>query len=463
MPQVNLIGFKTIVSRRGAEEAETAKRLNLRLSKTSLCSLLPLRLCVKQNTISDCRTMLVPRAPKPYPSDMPAQPPKPDFPGKLFSVAQHDIFVLCTDEERFNGLIAVIKSAKRMIRMFTYMFKDDETGKLVLAQLVDAAMRGVDVQLMIDSFGSNDTNIEFFAPLTQAGGRFHVFGTKFNLGYLVRNHQKILVADERDAVIGGFNITDNYFGRAGDASWEDFGVILSGPKASILSDYLSDLVELTEDGGIKYLKLRKLIRGWKPGNGTLQLLIGGPTNRISPWALYLKKDLERAEHLQIVAAYFSPSQSILRRIAKVTRKGGSKLVLAGKTDNKATIGAARFLYTYLLKRGAQIYEYQARPLHMKLLVIDDIAYIGSSNLDVRSLFINIEIMLRIEDTAFADYMRSIIGDMTENSDEQTLEMHRARAGIFHRIGWFCKYLMVNSFDYTIGRRIKFRLMYNQKS
>jgi cardiolipin synthase A/B len=98
-----------------------------------------------------------------------------------------------------------------------------------------------------------------------------------------------------------------------------------------------------------------------------------------------------------------------------------------------------------------------------LLVIDDASYIGSSNLDVRSIFINIEIMLRIEDGAFADYMRSIIGDMIENSDEQTLEMHRARAGIFHRIGWFCKYLMVNSFDYTIGRRIKFRLMYNRKS
>jgi cardiolipin synthase len=378
-------------------------------------------------------------------------------------VEQHKLFVLRTDEERFDGVIAIIKSAKRTIRMFIYMFKDDESGKLVLAELVAAAGRGVDVQLMIDSFGSNDTKVEFFAPLTQAGGQFLVFGTKFNLGYLVRNHQKILVADERDAVIGGFNITDNYFGRAGDASWEDFGVILSGPKASILSAYLSELVELAEDGGIKYLKLRKLIRRWKHGDGALQLLIGGPTNRISPWALCLKHDLERAKHLQIVAAYFSPSQSILRRIAKVTRNGGSKLVFAGKTDNKATIGAARFLYTYLLKRGAQIYEYQARPLHMKLLVIGNASYIGSSNLDVRSIFINIEIMLRIEDESFADYMRSIIGDMIENSDEQTLEMHRARAGIFHRIGWFCKYLMVNSFDYTIGRRIKFRLMYNRKS
>ncbi len=406
---------------------------------------------------------LVPRPSKPYRCDMPAQMLLSEFPGKLFSVAQHDIFVLRTDEERFGAVIAVIKSAKRTIRMFIYMFKDDETGKLVLAELVAAAGRGVNVQLMIDSFGSNDSNVAFFAPLAQAGGRFQVFGTKFNLGYLVRNHQKILVADERDAVIGGFNITDNYFGRAGDASWEDFGVILSGPKSSDLSKYLSDLVELAEDGRVKYLQLRKLIRRWKPGDGALQLLIGGPTNRISPWALYLKKDLERAKQLQIVAAYFSPSQSILRRIAKVTRNGSSKLVLAGKTDNKATIGAARSLYTYLLKRGAKIYEYQSRPLHMKLLVIDDATYIGSSNLDVRSLFINIEIMLRIEDRPFADYMRSIIGDMIEQSDEQTPEIHRARAGIFQRIGWFCKYLLVNSFDYTIGRRIKFRLMYNRKS
>jgi cardiolipin synthase A/B len=385
------------------------------------------------------------------------------FPGAAFGVDGHNIHMLRTDDDRLNGVLAVIRSAAQRIRMFAYMFRDDVCGNKVLEELTAASTRGVDVHLMIDSFGSNETDLTFFDPLIKAGGHFYVFGSKWNLGYLVRNHQKILVADDRHAVLGGFNITDHYFGHAGAESWADFGIILSGPKSAALSSYLCDLIEMAGDGGIKYRRLRQLIRGWQPGSGPLQLLIGGPTNRISPWALFLKKDLEQAKRFHIVSAYFSPSQSVLRRISKVARLGYSKLVLAGKTDNRATIGAARSLYKYLLKRGAKIYEYQTRPLHMKLLIIDDAAYIGSSNLDVRSLFINMEIMLRIDDLEIANHLRSIIADMIQDSEEQTLEMHHARSGLIRRFGWFCKYLMVNSVDYTIGRRIKFRLMFNRKS
>jgi cardiolipin synthase A/B len=394
---------------------------------------------------------------------MPENHNKPGFPGKLFSVADHNIRVLSADQDRLEGTLAVIASAEKSLRMFSYMFRGDDSGKEILAALISAANRGAKVQLIIDSFGSNEITHDFFDPLIAAGGYYHCFSSKWNLGYAVRNHQKIIIADEKHAVIGGFNITDNYFGRAGDKSWEDFGIILSGSKVTELARYFDQLDDMSNDGGVQFFKLRRVIKAWKPGNGPIQWLLGGPTNRISPWALRLKKELETATNLHIVSAYFSPSQSILRRIAKVTRSGGSQIVLAGKSDNGATIGAARLLYKYLLKRGARIYEFQTRPLHMKLFILDDACYIGSSNLDTRSLFINLEIMVRIEDADLAKHLRSVIQNMVEHSEEQTIKLHLARHGFFRRAKWLLSYLLVNTVDYTIGRRIKFSLMFHRKN
>jgi cardiolipin synthase A/B len=392
---------------------------------------------------------------------MAAKSVKPKFPGKKFTVAGHQLHLVHAPEDRLQAVLSLIESATKSIRMFSYMFASDQTGQEVLAALVAAKYRGVTVQLIIDSFGSGDTKHEFFDDFVAAGGEYYCFSSRWGLGYFVRNHQKILIADDAHALIGGYNITDYYVGRAGDDSWEDMGAILSGPMVKPLSGYYDDLRELSKDGHIPFRKMRKLIGGWQPGTGPIRWLIGGPTNRISPWGLALKRSLETAKRVDLVAAYFSPSQTVLRRIARVTRRNnGSRLILAGKTDNGATIGAARLLYRYLLKRGATIYEYQPLPLHMKLVVIDDAVHIGSANLDVRSLFINMEIMMRIEDAAFAKHIRAMMDGMVEQSQEQTKDVMAARDNYWSRFKAAFSYFLVNTVDYSIGRRIKFGLLRN---
>src|SRR3546814_11263716 len=99
----------------------------------------------------------------------------------------------------------------------------------------------------------------------------------------------------------------------------------------------------------------------------------------------------------MVEAYFSPGRGMLKRIARAARRKGSRLVLPSRSDNGATVAAARLLYGPLLKRGVEIWEYQPCKLHMKLIVVDDAVYVGSANFDMRSLFLNLEIMLRVED------------------------------------------------------------------
>lgn len=384
---------------------------------------------------------------------------KQKFPGDIFKVGRHQLHLVHAPEDRLAAVLELIDSAKTSIRMFSYMFGSDQTGQEVLAGLCAAAARGLAVQLIIDSFGSGDNKDSFFDPLVAAGGQYHCFSSRKGLGYIVRNHQKILIADQAHALVGGYNITDYYFGRKGDESWEDLGVIVSGPEVAHLVEYYDELDRLSEGGRIKFGAMRQLIRHWRPGDGPVQWLIGGPTNRISPLGLVLKRALETAKRLDLVAAYFSPTQSILRRIARVTKRNkGSRLVLAGKTDNGATILAARLLYRYLLKRKAKIYEFQPRPLHMKLFVIDDCTYIGSSNLDVRSLFINMEIMVRIGDAAFAAHVRELIDGMVAESEEQTRSLLRERDSWWARFKAGVAYFLVNSVDYSIGRRIKFGLL-----
>src|SRR3546814_4848993 len=81
---------------------------------------------------------------------------------------------------------------------------------------------------------------------------------------------------------------------------------------------------------------------------------------------------------------------------KVGMRGQVRIVTASLSDNSTTIAAARSLYSGLFRHRVRIFEYLPCKLHMKLIVIDDIVYIGSANFDMRSLFINLVLLLRIE-------------------------------------------------------------------
>lgn len=393
---------------------------------------------------------------------MTVQSGRPDFPGTHFHIAGHDLHVVHLPQDRLGAVLGLIARAEKSIQMFFYMFGDDATGREVRDALVTAANNGVHVQLIIDSFGSGNVSDRFFDALVEAGGCYHCFSTRKGLGYIIRNHQKILIADRAHALVGGFNITDDYFGRAGDNSWEDLGIIVSGAQAQKLSDYFEDLARASNNGKVRYSSIRNIIHQWRPGIGQVQWLLGGPTNRISPWAITFKRSLEAGKRVDIVSAYFSPSQTILRRIAKAAKNNkGSRLVVAGKTDNNATIAAARLLYRYLMRRKTRIFEFQSRPLHMKLMVIDDTVYIGSANLDVRSMFINLEIMVRIKDAGLALHMRKLIDELVTQSEEQTGILLKARDSYWSRFKAALAYFLVNSVDYTIGRRITFGLIRNR--
>ena len=122
----------------------------------------------------------------------------------------------------------------------------------------------------------------------------------------------------------------------------------------------------------------------------------------SPLRDAIRNDLQHAKQIGITCPYFLPSVGFRLQIAAPVRRGARvRLLTAGKNDVPLMQLASRSLYRSLLRRKVEIYEYQPQILHAKVLLLDDVVYIGSSNLDPRSLRINFEIMLRIRDPALA--------------------------------------------------------------
>lgn len=354
-------------------------------------------------------------------------------------------------------LLELIDGAETSLKLYYYIFASDRSGRLVLARLIRAVRRGVSVTLMVDSFGSIEVNRSFFDPLVRAGGQIGWFGASWSTRFLIRNHQKMAIADDARVVIGGFNVSDAYFGRTEDNCWLDMGLLIEGPEVKTLARWYGLLWHWVSGTRQSFRRLRAMVMAWHDTRGQFRWLIGGPTYRLSPWARTVRHDLEHAGRVDMVAAYFSPGNSMLARLKRVARRGTARLVLASKSDNNTTIAAARLLYGPLLRAGVEIYEYQPCRLHMKLMVIDDAVYIGSANFDMRSLFLNLEIMLRINDAGFASEIRRFIDHNADESERITPQVHRARRTPFRLLKGWLSYFLVGVLDYKITRRLNFRL------
>jgi cardiolipin synthase A/B len=376
-----------------------------------------------------------------------------------FAVAAqgHDLTFYPGGADRLARLLALIDSAQSSIRMCFYIFADDASGRAVIAGLLAARRRGVEVSLLIDSFGSNATSEALFAPLVHAGCRYCCFSPTWGVRYLIRNHQKIVVIDDRVGMLGGFNVEDDYFAPPSENGWHDLAVELEGPVVAELVRWYDLIEKWTRRPKGAWKAIRRLVRAWNPGHGPVRLLLGGPTRGLSPWARAVSDDLVAGERLDMIMAYFSPAVRLLARIGRIAKKGQTRLLLAAKSDNGATIGASRLLYGKLLKKGARIWEFSPCKLHTKLIVLDDAVYLGSANFDMRSLYINLEIMLRIEDKTLADRMREFVSQQLPASLEITRPLHRRRRTLLNRIRWTLSWFLVSVVDYTVSRRLNFGL------
>ena len=362
--------------------------------------------------------------------------------------------------ERLTTLLALIDQAKVSVRLLYYIYSADRSGATVRDALERALARGVSVSLLIDGFGSSDTHEHYFTDLVDDGAKFCRFNPSYGRRYVLRNHQKLALADgETDnprILIGGFNVEDSYFGDFSDKAWRDIGLLVEGPAAARVVPYYDALIGWALNRRSKMKTLRAVVRRFSEHKGPLQWLYGGPMQLKSPWALATIRDLAAAKDLEMIVAYFAPMGGMLRRIGEVARRGRARVVTASKSDNRATIDAARSTYRRLLRRGVEVFEYQPVKLHSKLLVMDDVVHIGSSNFDLRSLYLNMEMMLRVHDPDFSIMMRSYF-EHELGACEEITRMTLNQAGWLQRLRWRIGWFLVTTLDYTVTRRLAQRV------
>ena len=354
------------------------------------------------------------------------------------------------------ALMALIEGAQRELRLLFYIFEGDKAGTEVRDALIAAARRGVEVQLAVDDFGSSNTGADFFQPLVDAGCGFCRFHPRWGRRYLLRNHQKMAIADRRVAIIGGFNIADIYFDMQHEDSLRDLGLRIEGPSADSLAIYHERLLEWINSKHASLRSLRRLLSTLTQTDGATRWIFGGPSRKISPYARELRADMQRTKHLQMIMAYFAPSRRWLRLLGGIAQRGGASLITAGKSDVPLARLAAWATYGSLLRRKVEIAEYRPRALHAKLIIMDDVVYIGSGNFDMRSLYLNLEVMLRIEDGAFAASARALFARELARSQPIRPEVYARMATWFNRLTWRLSYWLFVSADFAMSKTLTSR-------
>jgi cardiolipin synthase len=387
---------------------------------------------------------------------MTGPPPQPTF-----TIDGNRLTMLDTGPRRLAALLALVESARTTLRIIYYIYVDDDTGARVLEAMVTAARRGVKVSLIVDGMGSEKAaQAGFFDPLREAGGSVCRFLPRKGRRYLLRNHQKLALADGEAAetaraIIGGFNVQDSYFGTPADQAWRDLGLLVEGPAAQHATGYFDALSNWSKRPEPPLRALRHALADWSEPDGKTRWLFGGPTRKLSPWARAVRADMRVAKHFDLIAGYFAPNPAMLQRLDRIGKRGRVRIVLPSKNDHPPAIWASRFTYAGLLRKRVQIYEYQLTKLHTKLFVIDDTVYVGSANFDIRSMFLNLELMLRIEDKAFAEHVRGYFDGEIENSIRITPSLYKQRTTLWMRVKQAAAYFVITVLDYNVTRTLNF--------
>jgi cardiolipin synthase len=339
-------------------------------------------------------------------------------------------------EEFFPAVFGAIERAEREVLIETFILFEDKVGKQLHQVLVAAARRGVQIDVLIDGFGSPDLSPEFVASLTEAGVRLRSFdpslrllGIRFNV--LRRMHRKIVVVDGRVAFVGGINYSADHLMDFGPQAKQDYSIELQGPVVMEIRRFVRHAIQPPPRPDAD-----EPPRGWRAAGRRWLRHAEAPT-AIEPAgpaeALFVRRDnlhhrndieryyriaIRRARRQVLIAnAYFFPGYRLLRDLQRAARRGVDvRLILQGEPDMPIVKTAASTLYDDLLRSGVKIHEYTARPLHGKVAVVDDEwATVGSSNLDPLSLALNLEANVVLRDRGFAEHLRERLEQLIEHS------------------------------------------------
>jgi cardiolipin synthase A/B len=373
---------------------------------------------------------------------------RPDPPGWFLSLARmnrrlgampltgdNEAHLIADYQGSIDQMAAAIRQARTFVHVEFYILQADASTEPFFAALEDAVARGVTVRVLLDHWANRGKPYYRATTrrLTAMGAEWHLMlpvqplKGKYQRPDL-RNHRKLLVIDDTVAYMGSQNVTDSSYNlrkniRRG-LHWVDLMVRLEGPivpsvNAVFLTDWYGETHEALTDEAMPELPPSH------EGELDCQVVPSGPGfDSENNLRLFLGLLYAAEKQIIIVSPYFVPDESLLLAVTTACQRGVEvQLFVSEEGDQAMVYHAQRSYYEALLRAGVKIWMYR-KPyiLHSKSLTIDDdVAVIGSSNMDMRSFGLNMEISLLVRGEEFVDEMRTVEESYRQLSRELTLE------------------------------------------
>lgn len=315
---------------------------------------------------------------------------------------------LLSDTNQALGLIEqAVAVAEESLHLEYYIWQRDRTGTRLRDLVVRKAREGVKVRFLFDGVGSLFLNNRFLAPMRDAGIEVAAFlpGATFRERWSLnlRNHRKIVVVDGRIGFTGGMNIGDEYLGLSRDRGyWRDSHLRVEGPAVLQLQqvfaeDWFFATAEPLTDAAL-------FPDSGEPGDAIAQVIAGGPTGPGNATRLVFFEAIAQARSsILLTTGYFVPMPELAYALEAAAMRGVKvRLLVPGRSSYLWTIYAGRSYYESLMQAGAEIFEYRRGAMHAKTLTVDGRwSFVGSANFDSRSLMLNFEAGMAIDDQRIA--------------------------------------------------------------
>jgi cardiolipin synthase len=356
--------------------------------------------------------------------------------GGLPAFAGNRVELLSDYAGTVDCIVQAIEGAQRYVHVEYYIFADDETGGKVVDALIRAQQRGVVCRVLIDHIGNSRFNHRVLERLRAGGVAAHlmlpvrIFNGKWSR-FDLRNHRKIVVVDGEVGFTGSQNLIDRDYHKRSNAKkglyYIELVARVSGPivhqlNAAFLTDWYAETDILPDP--IAAPEIHAAVAPQIAGNALCQVLPSGPgfanDNNLK---LFVALFHTAQRTITIANPYFVPDEALMTALTSAAQRGVNvRLLVSEIGDQFLVYHAQRSYYEELLAAGVQIERYRSPVLlYSKYLSIDDdIAVIGSSNMDMRSFQLNLEVTLVCYDTGVVADLRQIFAEYLRHARAMNL-------------------------------------------
>jgi cardiolipin synthase len=323
--------------------------------------------------------------------------------------------LLIDGQQTYEAMLKAIASASNYVLLQSYIVNDDEAGNEFKTALIAKAKQGVRIYFLYDEIGSNHLSRSYIKSLQENRIQVSAFnttkgrGNRFQLNF--RNHRKILVVDGETAFVGGLNIGDEYLGKNPHLSpWRDTHIRMQGPTVQCLqSSFLRDWYWATGE----ILEVNWQVNANWETNQTAFVLPTGPADQLLACNLFFVNAIDQAQtRLWIASPYFVPDESTLSALKLAAVRGiDVRIILPNRPDHLLVYLCSFSYYTEMQAVGIKLYRYKNGFMHQKIMLIDqDMAGVGTVNMDNRSFFLNFEVMGFVADLRFVESVEKMLQD-----------------------------------------------------